>query len=177
VQQIVRVSGGLVWIRSQPGGGTSVEVQFPALRVVTSEPAAQAETPPEAPGGTETVLVVDDDPLVLRVATRALERLGYRVFAAGSAAQATAMAAERGRELDLLLTDIMMPGQRGTGLADELRADWPRLKVLFMTGYPLESETLGSGGPRLAKPFSPEQLAQAVRVALGAETGTELPEP
>jgi PAS domain S-box-containing protein len=168
VHEIVRESGGLVWVRSRPGEGTSVEVHFPALRSPAVEPAPAAVGRVELPSGSETLLVVDDDVLVLRVASRSLERLGYRVFSAGSAAQATAIAAEHGRELDLLLTDVSMPGQRGPGLAEELQGEWPHLKVLFMTGYPLESSPLGADAPHLAKPFSPEELAQAIRTALGA---------
>jgi signal transduction histidine kinase len=166
VHDIVREAGGLVWVRSRPGEGTSVEVHFPALRSPAAEPAPRVSRPLESPGGSETVLVVDDDELVLRVASRSLERFGYRVYSAGSAAQATAIAAERGRELDLLLTDVSMPGQRGTGLAEELQTDWPHLRVLFMTGYPIESTPLGADAPHLAKPFSPEELALAIRTAL-----------
>jgi len=164
VHEIIREAGGLVWVRSQPGAGTSVEVHFPALPSTscdTASPPVVADTPPR---GSETILLVDDDPLVLRVTRRALEQFGYRVLAAESAAEATALAAERGADIALLVSDVMMPGQRGTGLARELKNDWPHLAILLMSGYPAEpGET-----PRLAKPFTTDELGHAVRAVLDA---------
>ncbi len=166
VQEIVREAGGLLWVRSQPDAGTSVEIHFPALAAVT--PAARP-APPAAPPrpGNETILLVDDDPGVLRFAQRGLELYGYQVVAAQSAAEATAIAAERGGEIALLVTDVMMPGQRGTGLAQELLADWPHLKVLFISGYSGdESAEVVRRAAYLGKPFSIEELAGAARGAL-----------
>ena len=163
VQQIVREAGGLLWVRSQERQGTSVEVHFPALPHPTEPPTAAPV--PQAPGrGHETILLVDDDPGVLRVARKGLEQYGYRVLAAQSAAEATTLAAEHGMKVGLLVTDVMMPGQQGTGLAEELLTDWPHLRVLFISGYP--GETPGDSlrkAPYLTKPFTPEELARAVR--------------
>jgi len=169
VQGIVRESGGLLWIRTPPTAGTSVEIHFQALEHDPrgKQPSRPTEAPPAE--GSETILLVDDDPLVLRVARRGLEQCGYRVLAAQGAAEATAIAAERGEEIALLITDVMMPGQRGTGLAAELAADWPHLKVLFISGYPGAAVDIGNGAPalQLNKPFSPDELAVAIRQVLG----------
>ena len=163
VQEIVREASGLLWIRSHPGQGTAVEIHFPAL---PGRSATIESTPVSIPAGhgQETILLVDDDTAVLKVAQRGLERYGYQVLTAESAAQATAIAAERGGEVALLVTDIMMPGQRGTDLARELLGDWPHLRVLFISGYPGEG-TLDQlrKMPYLSKPFTSEELANAVR--------------
>jgi len=163
VQEIVRESGGLLWVRSHPGQGTAVEIHLPAIPRPTEAPrVTPAPTPPGR--GHETVLLVDDDPGVLMVASRGLAQYGYRVLTAASAAEATTLAAERGNEIALLVTDIMMPGQRGPGLAQELVAEWPHLRVLFISGYPGDEETdLVKRAPYLGKPFTPDELARAVR--------------
>jgi PAS domain S-box-containing protein len=170
VHGIVRESGGLLWIRSQPNLGTSVEVHLQALRGAVVDEGGPAPRPSRPQPGSETILLVDDDPLVLRVARRGLEQLGYHVLAAQSAAEATALATDHGEEIALLVTDVMMPGQRGTGLAAELVAGLPRLKVLFISGHPdIEGEDL-SGRPalRLSKPFAPDELGGAIRQILDA---------
>jgi two-component system cell cycle sensor histidine kinase/response regulator CckA len=166
VQGIVREAGGLLWIRTTPNAGTSVEIHFQALEHPPASPPGTADHPAEPPGGHETILLVDDDPLVLRVARRGLEQVGYRVLAAQGAAEATTLAAEHGPDIALLVTDVMMPGQRGTGLAAELTAEWPHLRVLFISGYP--GATAGSTAAlQLNKPFSPDELAVAIRQVLG----------
>ncbi len=170
VHGIVRESGGLLWIRSQPNAGTSVEIHFQALREAVVHTGERAARPPQPQPGSETILLVDDDPLVLRMARRGLEQLGYRVLPAQSAAEATALAAEHGTAIALLVTDVMMPGQRGTGLATELRADLPHLKVLFISGHPEIDGIVRSDEPalHLAKPFAPDELGIAIRQILDA---------
>lgn len=162
VQEIVRETGGLIWVRSQVGAGTSVEVHFPVHHGEVDEPV-----PPEpanvSGAGTETVLLVDDEPGVLLVTKLGLEQFGYRVLAASSAAEATAIAAEKGAEIAALVTDVIMPGQRGPGLAEELLADWPHLKVLFISGYPGDEDEAMRRAQHLNKPFAPEELARTLR--------------
>ncbi len=167
VQQIVRETGGLLWVRSQPNSGTSVEVHFQALPEAVAAPEGNPPEPASPRQGSETVLLVDDDPGVLEVTRRGLEFFGYRVVAAASAAEATTVAAERGNEISVLVTDMILPGQHGTGLAEELIADWPHLKILFISGAPARSDGLA---PRahLTKPFSPDQLARAVQGLIDA---------
>lgn len=168
VQQIVRETGGLLWVRSQPKNGTSVEVHFQALRDEAASAGSDPADPSAPRRGSETILLVDDDPDVLEVARRGLEFFGYRVVAAGSAAEATTIAAARGEEIAVLVTDVILPGQRGTGLAKELIADWPHLRILFISGAPNRGETLAPRAAHLTKPFSPDQLAQAVQALLDA---------
>lgn len=164
VEGIVREAGGLLWIRSQPSEGTTVEIHLAALQGVTPEPPRRSGAASSPLRGTETVLLVDDDPAVLRVARKGLEQFGYRVLPANGAAEATAIAAEQGGSVAILVTDVMMPGQRGTGLAAELTADWPALKVLFISGHP--KDEAGQPALQLTKPFSPDELALAIRETL-----------
>lgn len=163
VQEIVRETGGLIWVRSQVGTGTSVEVHFPVHHGEVEEPIVPAAVAVPA-FGSETILLVDDEPGVLLVAKLGLEHYGYRVLAASSAAEATAIAAEQGETIAALVTDVIMPGQRGPGLAEELLGDWPHLKVLFISGYPGEDEEAVRRAPYLNKPFAPEELARTLRL-------------
>jgi len=174
VQRIVEQAGGYVWVQSAEGQGTKVQIALPwAGDVAESRPeTADRALPVE---GNETVLLVEDDFAVLAVARRALERYGYRVLAAASSAEASAIAAEHGGGVDLLVSDVVMPGQNGPELAEELQREWPRLKVLFISGYGELTQTgereIAARGPVLAKPFQLEELARAVRAALDRENG------
>ncbi len=166
VRRIVEQAGGYLWVHSAEGEGTRIQIALPWAGDAARAREAAAAAP--AVGGSETVLLVEDDSAVLAVSTRTLERFGYRVIPAGSPAEATAIAAERKEPVDLLVTDVIMPGQSGPNLAAELRRDWQGLRVLFMSGYgdaPPETEGV-STLPVLAKPFHPEELARAVREAL-----------
>ncbi|MEO8448881.1 MAG: ATP-binding protein [Gemmatimonadota bacterium] len=169
VHQIVRQAGGHVWLRSAAGAGTTIEVFLPASE---AEPIRPTPTRLEAPalrGNGETVLVVEDDPLVLGFSERVLENYGYNVLAAPGAAVATTIASEQGRSIDLLVTDIVMPGQRGPDLARELQEDWPGLRVLYVSGYSaqdLPADALSASANLLEKPFTGSELAAAVRRSL-----------
>jgi CheY-like chemotaxis protein len=122
------------------------------------------------PRGTETVLLVEDDPGVRALAARVLRRQGYHVWEAADGPQALRLAAEQDSPMHLLLSDVIMPGMNGRVLADQLCAERPQLKVLFISGY--ADEVLGRHGvlepgiPFLQKPFSPESLARKVREVL-----------
>jgi CheY-like chemotaxis protein len=131
-------------------------------------PAPAAAPPAARAGGAGTILLVEDDVLVRRVAERTLDGLGYRVLAAASGEEALARAAEA-QEIDLLVSDVVMPGLCGAELARRLRATRPGTRVLFISGYPG-----GANGPPpdlsagrvLRKPFTPEELAEEVRRTL-----------
>jgi two-component system cell cycle sensor histidine kinase/response regulator CckA len=169
VQRIVEQAGGYVWVQSAEGEGTRVQIALPWAGDVPTAAEPQVD-PGRALEGHETVLVVEDDFAVLAVSRRALERYGYRVLAAGSSAEASAIAAEHGRGVDLLVSDVVMPGQNGPELAEELRRAWPQLKVLFISGYGELTQAgereVAARRPVLAKPFQPDELARAVRAAL-----------
>ncbi len=162
---IVKQSGGHITVESTPGVGTTFRLFLPR----TNAPRAQAAASTALVRGTETVMVVDDEEGVRRVAAVMLARSGYRVIEASSPEDALAKAGPE-LALDLLLTDVVMPGMGGPALADALRASRPRLKVLFMSGYiddALERHGLEQLQHSLIlKPFTPRDLAARVRRTL-----------
>jgi two-component system cell cycle sensor histidine kinase/response regulator CckA len=167
VQGLVRELGGQIEVSSREGEGTTIALYLPRERA-TSHPDAAAERAADLPGGSEVVLVVEDDAHVRQMTVRMLNRLGYRVLEADSSEGAKSiLAAESG--IDLVLTDIVMPGASGWDLAEDLRRTRPGLKILFMSGYPREKlghGVIGDGVHLLAKPFTIRQLATQVREVL-----------
>lgn len=175
VDTIVRQSGGHIAVETLPGQGTTFRIYFPAV------PLAEGEVVPRAAAGTstqgsETVLVVEDEPSVRRLVCCLLEAQGYTVLEAAGAAQAEAFAAGHGEGIDLLLTDVVMPGSSGRELEQRLVAARPGLKVLYMSGYTNDA-ILRHGVqmdelPFVAKPFTPGSLMSKVREVLdGAGAG------
>jgi CheY-like chemotaxis protein len=133
---------------------------------------AAATPTPETPHGKECVLLVEDDDTVRSVTLRMLQELGYRVVEAGSAAEALARAQEEQGRIDLLLTDVVMPGGSGRELAEALTASRPGIAVLFMSGYTpdvvLRQGVVQESAAFISKPFTPQALAEAIRHALDA---------
>ncbi|HUR96050.1 MAG TPA: ATP-binding protein [Gemmatimonadales bacterium] len=171
VYGIVRQSGGQIQVASRPDEGSVFTVYFP--RVAAPGHAASHPAPRDsAPGGTETVLVVEDEDAVRHLAGRVLRAKGYRVLEAPHAEAALALAAETREVIDLLVTDMVMPGIGGAALAHQLVACRPALRVLFITGYALQAVErhgdLAAGSGLLEKPFSADQLARKVREVLAA---------
>ena len=166
VYGIVRQSGGAITIESAPGSGTTVRVLLPEDR--TGAVAGRPVTPPQAPRGRERILLVEDDEAVRRLTTQLLEAQGYEVVDASGPLNALELAAAT--EVDMLATDITMPGMDGTELAARLRVGQPDLPVLFLSGYPLGTSLNGVLGGRqtsfLQKPYSLKDLALAVRATL-----------
>lgn len=169
VYGIVRQSGGEIWIRSEPGRGTVVSVCLPRTHERVAETPTSSSKP--AVRGSETILVVEDEPAVIGVTRGLLERHGYRVLVATSAHDGRRILEARDTRIDLLLSDMVMPGESGIDLVTWARGRDPRLPVLFMTGYADEEtwrqgEGLARSVPVLPKPFKPEQLVAQVRAAL-----------
>jgi CheY-like chemotaxis protein len=132
VHGIVTAVGGGLSVRSEPGAGTTLRAFFPAAEELASGDAAPAVTPDGAGRG-ETILVVEDEPALLRVVTRILQRNDYSVLAATTGTEALALVADH--EFDLLLTDAVMPGISGFELAERVRQMRPQAFILFMSGY------------------------------------------
>jgi len=169
-----RQSGGHATIASQVGEGTRVAIYLPRFladessRPAPAPAAAQlAETPTAHPGA--VILVVEDDPRVSRSTMAALDELGYRPLACASGQEALATLDEH-PEVDLVVTDVMMPEMTGTELAAALRRLHPHVPILFVTGYVGEAGEAEDlvGGELLRKPFTVAALARAVESALGA---------
>jgi signal transduction histidine kinase len=167
VYGIIKQSKGYVWIDSRLGQGTTITVDLPAV----SEPVpVRAERTPGPARGRETVLVVEDEPLVRRLARRALEEHGYTVLEAPDGREAMAELASGEHPIGLVLSDLVMPRMSGRELGQEIARRFPGLPVLFMSGYTGEdvrSRGLLEGtAPFVQKPFTPEGLARRVRTLL-----------
>jgi two-component system, cell cycle sensor histidine kinase and response regulator CckA len=166
----VKQSGGFVWAESEPGRGTVVGVYWPEIPYA-AEP--EGDTPATLPveRGHETVLVVDDEPLLRALAVRTLAAAGYRCLDAADAAEALRLI-ERQDPVDLVVTDVVMPGMSGGGLGEQLAALRPGLPVLYTSGFPDEDAIrrglLAKDKPFLQKPFAPNDLARKVRDVLDA---------
>jgi PAS domain S-box-containing protein len=168
VYGVVRQSGGHIWVYSEPGLGTTFKLYFP----LTGELPAIAEPDVGAGslGGDETILVVEDTEMVRGLVASTLRAYGYEVLAAAGAEEALALVHEGEPRIDLLLTDVIMPGMNGRELADRLLALLPGLKVLFTSGYPADTILrLGiaeSAAAYIEKPFLPDELARTIRGVL-----------
>jgi signal transduction histidine kinase len=166
---IVQQSGGTIWLYSEPGRGSTFKIFLPRVAGVAA-PSAETDRSSSIPRGTETVLLVEDQDEVRRVARTILERFGYRVVEASDAGEALGLARQEQFAIDLLLTDVVMPGMDGRQLADRVLEARPGLKVLFMSGYTddviLHHGVLDSGVAYIQKPLTPESLARKVRQVL-----------
>ncbi|CAL76655.1 putative sensor histidine kinase with PAS/PAC and Response regulator receiver domains [Bradyrhizobium sp. ORS 278] len=164
----VKQSGGHIKVYSEVGHGTSIKLYLPRS---TSAPTAGADRRlPDATGGDETILIVEDDPLVRQHAVTQVKSLGYTTLAAANAAEALAVL-EQHPEIDLLFTDVIMPGgMNGRQLADAARAQRPALKTLFTSGYTenaiVHHGRLDAGVLLLPKPYRKPELARMIRIAL-----------
>lgn len=171
VYGIVQQSGGQIQVASRPREGSTFTVYFPRV-AAPGRPLPAPVSPAAAAGGSETVLVVEDEDVVRHLACRVLRGKGYRVLEAPHAEAALVLWAESREAIDLLVTDLVMPGLGGAALAARLVARRPALRVLFITGYALAAvehrSELAAGSGLLEKPFSADQLARKVREVLAA---------
>jgi two-component system, NtrC family, sensor kinase len=175
VYGIVRQHQGWIEVQSKVNVGTTFRIYFP---VSTHAGPRLTEPKDDAPGrqGTETILLAEDEPSLREIVADLLSLQGYQVLAAGTGPDAVALWRQKSSRIDLLLTDMVMPGgMMGTDLAAQLRRDNPDLKVIFTTGYSPGisgvQDSLHEGVNFLPKPYPPNKLAEIVRKCLDGEAG------
>jgi signal transduction histidine kinase len=176
----VKQSGGHVKIYSEPGEGTAVKIYLPRAIGAQVPNMQRSFTPMELPRGSATVLVVEDEAAVREIAVAILRSLGYRVLEAQDGAEGLLVFGAHAAEVELLLTDVVLPGMmRGRDLAERIVAIRPEVKVLYMSGYTENSIVhhgrLDDGVQLLGKPFKREQLARKVADVLNVAEALEAP--
>ncbi len=169
VYGIVKQNNGFINVYSEPGIGTTFRIYLPryAGQAVDTRREKAAESPLNRG---ETVLVVEDEPALLTMDKMILEKAGYRVLAAGTPTEAIRLAEEHAREIDLVITDVVMPEMNGRDLAERLKSLYPRMKILFMSGYTADviahRGVLEKGVNFIQKPFSTKDIAVKVHEVL-----------
>jgi nitrogen-specific signal transduction histidine kinase/ActR/RegA family two-component response regulator len=173
VYGIVKQSGGFIWVYSELGKGTSFKIYIPRVDQAEDHPGAPKPTA-EVPTGTETVLLTEDEQDVREIAREFLESGGYKVVEAKDAADAIELARQHNGAIDLLVTDMVMPGMTGQELAVHLQREYPGLCVVFMSGYSEHAATeMANADPSvrlLSKPFSRGAILRTVREILHSKT-------
>jgi len=173
VYGIVIQSGGTVWVYSEAGKGTTFKIYLPRVDEVVEEAARERLGP--TPRGTETLLLVEDETEVRRIAQQVLETLGYTVLTAENGEQALTVAAQYENEIQLMITDVVMPQMGGPELVRRMAALRPDMGVLYMSGYTddaiVRHGLMDERLEFLQKPFSADALARKVRKAIEACSG------
>jgi two-component system, cell cycle sensor histidine kinase and response regulator CckA len=172
VYGIVQQSGGSISVQSRPGAGTTLKIFLPGVSEGEMMPATTPLSRPSAESlrGTETILLVEDQTQLRALSREFLEKLGYTVLQAAHAEEAVRVSCAFPGQIDLLLTDIVMPGVNGREMANKLKPLRPDMKVLYVSGYTQDAFAVpGMIDPNeafLDKPFPPEKLAQKIREVL-----------
>jgi CheY-like chemotaxis protein len=167
---ILKQSGGHISVYSELARGATFKIYLPQVEPQTKIPLQRLASP-DLPRGTETILLVEDDPALREMAATLLRRLGYTVLAAANGLEALRLKQQRGSgHIDLLFTDVVMPHMSGKELADRVQALSPHTRILFTSGY-TENTIVQQGGLNpgvvfLQKPFTPSALARKVREVL-----------
>ena len=172
VYGIIRQSGGAIGIASEPGKGTTARIYLP--RATEKAEAAVVERPPALMPltGRETILLVEDEARVRKLILDVLTGRGYKVLEATRGEEALRLCRAHGEQIDLAVVDVVMPGMNGPELVRQIAPIWPRVRVLYISGYTDEAMVhhgiAESGAAFLQKPFVPDQLARKVREVLDA---------
>jgi len=168
VYGIVKQSGGYIWFYSEPGKGTTFKVYLPRTEEAIGPSIPKPKAQPVR--GSETILVVEDQPLLRELAQVMLEQDGYAVLSAENPGKALEMAQAHGATIHLLLTDVVLPGMNGRALAENIKNTRPEVKVLFVSGYAeniiAHHGGFESGAGFLQKPFTHDTLSSKVREVL-----------
>ena len=165
----VRQNDGFINAYSEPGKGTTISLYFP--RYAETVPPVEESVATRATGGHETILLVEDEPTILKMTRMMLERLGYTVLTAATPGEAIRLVEEGGQQIDLLLTDVIMPEMNGSVLVERMLARQPGMRHLFMSGYTANiiasQGVLNEGVAFIQKPFARKELADKIREILG----------
>ena len=169
---IVKQSGGFIWAYGEPGHGATFKFYLPVVRdAAMATPVLPRE---EQLGGTETILLAEDDDVLRKLTSSVLRHYGYAVLTAANAAEAIRLSRAHQKPVQLLLTDLVMPGESGHSLATRLLEERPDIKVLFMSGYTDDAVArqglMQEGSGFLQKPFTPATLARKIREILAGRT-------
>jgi CheY-like chemotaxis protein len=174
VYGIVRQNNGFINVYSEPGIGTIFKIYLPRHHFETDMIPDQ-DLKESATSGHETILLVEDDRSVLRMTTKMLERLGYTVLTADTPGKAIQLAKEYSEQISLLMTDVIMPGMNGLELSQEIMSIYPKLKLLFVSGYTADiiarHGVLEKGLHFIEKPLSKKVLADKLREVFDRNDG------
>jgi CheY-like chemotaxis protein len=170
VYGIVRQNKGWIGLYSEPGKGTTFKIFLPQL-AEAGKPAARASGEEMLTlGGTETILIVEDQSEVRELTAKVLRQYGYRILESANGSEALRLCEARRDEIHMMITDVIMPGMSGRDLADKIAALHPDIRVLYISGYTAElichDDITGSAFAYLQKPFTPLALACKVRAIL-----------
>jgi PAS domain S-box-containing protein len=176
VYGIITQSGGDIRVVSLPGQGTTFTIDLPRIHIPFALlPSTSAQT--ELPAGTETVLLVEDEPSVRSVAREVLQMVGYTVLEAATGDEALERCKQHAGAIHLLVTDVVMPGMNGRELAEQLAVEYPALAVLYLSGYTDDTiaphGVLRAGVELLHKPFTPDTLTRRVREVLDRRVASQ----
>lgn len=168
VYGFMQQSRGFIHVYSEVGKGTTFKIYFPL--VLAAEKPARVDAPAAVVGGTETILVAEDEEPLRELAGEVLQSLGYTVLSAGSGADALQLAGQFSSRIDLLLTDVIMPGMSGRDLAERLISLRPGISVVYMSGYTseviMQRDLLAPQAAFVRKPFTREEIARKIRQVL-----------
>jgi two-component system cell cycle sensor histidine kinase/response regulator CckA len=174
VYGIVKQSGGYIWVYSELGHGTTFKLYFPAITAALENPLPRTESAPRSAG--QTILIVEDEAVIRGNVRECLQQLGYHVVEAENGQGALQVCDDLHGEIDLVLTDLVMPSMGGYEMAGKLAKQHPEMAILFMSGYTEDSATrrdiLLQGSAFLQKPFSVRDLSNAVHQALAVRAVT-----